>query len=759
MNIAHSMSVIIQRSHSLTEILDSAVQLIAREMGTDVSSIYLIDPQDRRLRLMATHGLDKAGIATVTLAVGEGITGLVVEQMRSIAVEDASSHPGYRYFPETKEEQFHSYLGVPLAFRNRPVGAIVVQTKDRRSYTPEETATLSTIAAQLVGVVENARLIDALDRGKEGRQFIDELRSWHGPGSASKGLRQDLSLEGAAASAGIAMGEAVLRGSHELSADALGAPFRGVEEERRRLEQAMLKTREEILAIQEAAARSTDDDHALIFSSHVLLLNDQVLITRMHENIAAGETADKAAHSALEHFANRLQGVVDRYIQDRAEDIWDLRSRLVGNLAEKKPQGSSMSERIVVARGIAPSLVVELKAQGARAIVTERGGPTSHGALLARSMGLPAVTGIRDVSQIVRTGDHLIVDGDAGVVIVAPSRETYQRYDARAHDIESRKRSDLQFCSLPGRTRDGVRVALQANIAVTADLATARANGADGIGLYRTEFPFIIRAGFPTRDEQERIYARAYEYFPDGPVHFRLLDLGGDKILPGSTLGSGRTSFLGSRSIRILLDDPAILRDQVQAFLAAAGSRPLGILVPMVSSVSEFREVKQRIREIASSTGMASAAHLPAIGVMIELPAAVELAPELAQEADFLSIGSNDLIQYTLAADRENAGAARHANPYHPAVLRMIRRTIGAGHAAGKKVALCGELATRPPLTLALVAMGIDALSMTPGTIPELKRFLVGAEVNRLSREIDSLLGLSEAAEIEKALAAYVPGP
>jgi len=757
--ITHALSFVIQRSHSLAEILDNAVQLVAREMGTDVCSIYLLDSRDHRLRLMATQGLDKAALGKVRLALGEGLTGTCVKEMRSLSVADASSHPGFRYFPETKEEQFHSFLGVPLAIRNRPVGAIVVQTREKRQYSQEEVQTLSTIAAQLVGMVENARLIDALDHGEEGLKYLDEVRHWHSLGQVAPRdeKKSDLVLIGSPASPGLAVGVALFRGSHDLAFTAHALPFQGVEAELERVRTAFKETQDEILRVQQAAEREAGEEHALIFSSHLLLLNDPVLIERIEMAVRQGVNGPAAIYDALEFFGNKLRNVPDPYIQDRVEDIRDLRSRILDHILRVKPQSRTMSDKIVVARGIPPSLVVELKAEGARGIITERGGPTSHGALLARSMGIPAVTGIVDIVLAVRSGDALIIDGGSGKVIVSPSEATLRKHEETAEKLRARRASNLRFRESAGKTKDGTVVSLQANIGVAVDLQLAKEHGAEGIGLYRTEFPFLIREGFPTQDEQIRIYRRAYEHFPQGPVHFRLLDLGGDKFLPQNGLEPDRNPFRGYRSIRVLLENPAVLKDQVQAFIRAAGERPLGILIPMVSSLRELRAALQNLHEAIDELEENNVNRSPQIGAMIEVPAAVELASEIARHVDFFSIGSNDLIQYTLAVDRENERAGSRHDPYHPAVLRLIRRTIQAGHAQGKKVALCGEIASKPRIALTLVAMGIDALSLTPSAIPDIKAAIASSDITRLREDMDYLLGLDDADAIEKAVRERAP--
>ncbi len=759
MSIPHELSLLIRRSLTLPELLDSTVELIAREMGTDVCSIYLMDPRDHRLRLMATRGLDKAALGKVVLALGEGLTGIVVSEMRSLAVADASSHPGFRYFPETREEQFHSYLGVPLAMRNRPVGAIVIQTRERRSYSPEEIETLTTISAQLVGLVENARLVHAIDQGDEGLDYLREVRSWNAArGETANPSAPDVILKGNAASPGVVLGKALFRGTYDLRFEARDEVFAGAAEETARMSLAVEKTREDILRIQEAAQREADEEHALIFSSHLFLLNDPTLLQRVEASIAGGLTAPRAAYEVFGEVELQLLGVEDSYIQERVEDIRDLKSRILRHLLEEDEPIPRLGNEIVVTVGILPSLVVELKAQGARAIVTERGGLTSHGALLARSMGIPAVTGVANLVLSVKDGDPLIVDGGAGIVIVRPSRRTEEEYRSRQARIASEDVRLRQDRGKPACSRDGTRVRLLANIGVASDIEKAVENGAEGIGLYRTEFPFLIREDFPTREEQVRIYRRAFEAFPEAPIFFRVLDLGGDKFLPSAARAREPNPELGYRSLRLLLDHPRVLQDQVQAFIRAADGKPVRILLPMVGSVPELIRAKRMIRGAIEALEDGAPRALPSIGAMIEIPAAVEIAPQLAREASFFSIGSNDLIQFTLAVDRENGRVAAYSDPYHPAVVRMIRRTIASGQAAGIPVGLCGEMAADPTLAVLLVALGVDSLSLSPNAIPLVKEAIRRSLISPLRGDLDRILDLPDSGAIREALEAWT-GP
>ncbi len=396
--------------------------------------------------------------------------------------------------------------------------------------------------------------------------------------------------------------------------------------------------------------------------------------------------------------------------------------------------------------------MIELKTGDAQGLVAETGGATSHGAILARALGIPLVTGVADMLPSVRPGDRLVVDGTTGSVIVRPSDETVIRYVAERQRAERERTEHARFRNVPARTSDGVRMTLQANVGVASDIAAARDNGAEGIGLYRTEFPFIVRDSFPTRAEQVKIYSKAYELFPAGPVNFRILDLGGDKFIAGGHLGAARGAFNGYRSIRVLFDYPDVLRDQVQAFAIAAADRPLRILIPMVTSVEELRRTKTMIGQALASLDEPRAQREPEIGVMIEVPAAVELALDIAKEADFLSIGTNDLMQYALVVDREDSRMAAMSDPYHPAVLRMVARVAAAGRAAGKPVGVCGEIAVRPDMALALMALGVDSLSVVPNAISELKQALAGARLEPMRRAMKGILALSDAPSVAAAL-------
>jgi phosphotransferase system enzyme I (PtsP) len=543
----------------------------------------------------------------------------------------------------------------------------------------------------------------------------------------------------------------VFRGAYRLDLSVRDLPAGDAATERARVRTAFQKTHNDVTRIQLAAAREIDEEHALIFASHLLLLGDPTLLEHIDERIARGVSAPIAIDAVLGELETRLSLVPDPYIRERMDDVDDLRSRLLDHVLGASDR-THLGAGIVLTSRIPPSLVIELKTEGARGLVTESGGATSHGVLLARAMGLPVVTGIADMIPSVRPGERLVVDGTSGVVVVRPGAAALARYEEERRRAEHARTEHSKFRDVLAQTAEGVRVTLYANVGVASDLAVARENGAEGIGLYRTEFPFIVRDAFPTRAEQVRIYARAYEAFPKGPIHFRVLDLAGDKFVAGGQVAAARSAFHGYRSIRVLFDHPDVLRDQVQAFALAAGERPLRILIPMVTSIEELRRVKALIGEALAAIEEPRAQRAPGIGVMIEVPAAVELAADLAKEADFLSIGTNDLMQYTLVVDREDARMAPMSDPYHPAILRMVARVAAAGRAAGKHVGVCGEIAVRPDVALALMALGVDSLSVVPTAIPELKQALAGARLEPMRRAMEGILALSDASAVAAAL-------
>ena len=723
MSLTSELLRVVEREHAPAQILDAAVLVIAERLKVEACSAFLLDEQGTLLRAASF------GSAALSVADGEEaaqLAGRSVAERRTFVHRAAGA----------------SLLVSPMILRDARVGAVVLQSVAPHAFSADEIATLATGCAQLVSIVENARIIAALDRG--------ESPSPRQAARAPAPVDGEVVLRGVAASPGVAIANALFRGAYRLDLPEHALPAGDPASERARARAAFSKAQNDLVRIQVEAAREIDEEHALIFASHLLLLNDSTLLGQIDAQIGEGVSAAVAIGVAFDELERRLRLVPDAYIQEKVDDVDDLRSRLLDHVlgAARERFGA----RIVVSSRIPPSLVVELKTEGAQALVTEAGGVTSHGVLLARAMNIPVVTGIANVLAAVRLDEQLIVDGTDGVVVLRPTPETVSRYEAKRRRLERTRTEYAKYRDVLTCTADGVRVTLHANVGVASDLLVARENGAEGVGLYRTEFPFIVRDAFPTRAEQVRIYAKAYESFPEGPIQFRILDLAGDKFVAGASVVASRSAFHGYRSLRVLFDHPEVLCEQVQALALAAGSRPLRILIPMLSSLEELRRVRAMIEQALASIDEPLAQRAPKIGAMIEVPAAVELAGEIAREVDFLSIGTNDLMQYALVVDREDSRMAQLSDPYHPAILRMVARVATAARVAGKPLGVCGEIALRPDLALAMLALGVDSLSVVPTAIPELKQALAGARLEPMRSAIGGIIGLGDAASLAAAL-------
>jgi phosphotransferase system enzyme I (PtsP) len=693
---------------SPAEALTTAARVIAEELRADACSI-LARKGTRGLLVLRSH---------FGAELGSGTDLAETACANVLPASDASA----------------TLVAVPVASLNRPIGAIVARRAAASPFTTEEIMRLSGVAAQLVPLIESVGVIEAIEKG--GSDILEEA-----PASTSALVGERI-LRGLAASPGIAIGVAAFRTAFPRGVAREDAPYRGQRVEEGRARDAFEKTRNDLLRLQAEAATEIGEEQALIFGAHLLVLNDTMFTGLVDSGISGGRSALVSVDEAFEEIVRRLQRVPDPYVQERIEDVEDLRSRILGHLVGAA-RGTELDARLVISSRTTPSLLIELKARGAVGIASELGGVTSHGVVLARSLGVPAVTGVRRLMEEVFAEDVIVIDGYDGTVVIRPTAETRAVYAERVRKAERERTDFLRYRDQPAHTADGTQFSLHANIALGSDLDVARENRADGVGLYRTEFPFIVRDALPTIDEQVRIYAKAYDTFPVEPITFRILDLAGDKFPPSMSLGVSRSAFHGYRSIRILFDYPHILRDQVQAFAIAAAGRPLRILIPMVTSLNDVFRIKRLTAAALAQNARVISNVRVTYGAMIETPAAVELVSDLAHEVDFFSIGTNDLIQYTLVVDRDDPRLASERHSYHPAILRMIQRVVTRAHDAGKSVTVCGEMAAKPELALTLLAMEIDALSVSPREIPQLKRALAHVPLEPLRAKIDDILALA----------------
>ncbi|MGQ0614398.1 MAG: phosphoenolpyruvate--protein phosphotransferase [Planctomycetaceae bacterium] len=710
---------IVGEARSLQDVLDRVVRLVAERMRTDVCSIWLLDARGTQLTLAATEGLSAMAVGQATLAKGQGVTWRVFEELQPVIVEDVQKDPSFVYIPSTREDPFNSFLALPLLVRGSPIGAMSVQTREQRSFTTDEVRAFQAIASQIAPVVDNARLLAILSR----EETVPV------PLAASPGARRAV---GTPCSSGVVVGRILRLGAAPpRAADGPGT----IVQESAILTRACNRARAELTRMQAWLRQRNADEAALVFSAQLMFLEDPAFEGRMRAAVEQGASARDAVERVMQNLLQRFSAMKDVYFRERAADVQDLAFRLLRHAQAGAPEGSDgLRGRIAVLPLLTPSRLVSLSAEGVTAVLSGGGGATSHAALLARSLDLPLVVGLGDFVDQVADGERALVDASTGEVLLDPP-------DALLRELERAESAPLP--KLPkGRRRSRIRI--EANVNLWGDALRARANGADGIGLYRTEFAFLLRPDLPSEEDQALLYRRIVEEMAPQPVTFRLLDAGGDKLLPALGGAIEPNPFLGYRSLRILLDHPEILGPQIRAVLRALKGTHGSILVPMVSSVKDMRAIRERLLDVRR--------RLPPLGAMIEVPSALLQVRELAEEADFLSVGTNDLTQHLLGVDRTNARVTRYFDHCDPAVLRAIDAVCRAGRGAGKPVGVCGGMASDPLFATLWVGLGVDRLSVHIPRIPLLRAVLASIRVKEARRATHQLLEMDSAEAIRKRL-------
>ncbi|HEY6838854.1 MAG TPA: phosphoenolpyruvate--protein phosphotransferase [Geobacteraceae bacterium] len=727
------ISGIILHSHDLHETLDNIVTLVARRMGSDVCSIYLLEDDGETLTLQATKGLSRTSVGKVTMKTSEGLTGLVIEQRGVVNIENAPLHPRFKYFREAKEERFHSFLGIPLFERKAPIGVIVVQTREKRTFTPAEISTLSTIAYQISSIVLNAKLLDSISKKEEERAWFERelermkaegvIRDTRGERTRRRG-KTPVMLAGTAGSPGFGWGKVYLlnqRGSREGSGleQVLPRP-----EERKRFQIALEKAKIQTLYMEKRVADILSKEDAAIFHTHLMILEDRAFINRVLDAIDKDYGTTRAVRETVNYYVNAFNRMEDPYLRERSADMEDIGRRIIDCLdGHERGRGRLREKRVIVAADILPSDMATLDHEKILGIITEKGDVNSHAAIMARSLGIPAVLGIDGLIKQMALRDEVIIDGTSGHIYINPDERVKVEYERLQRDYSQKQRAWEELRALPAATSDGVKIALRANIGLVSDIRVALANGAEGVGLYRTEFPYMTRKSFPDRFEQCAIYRKILEGFEGLPVNIRTLDIGGDKGLPYFAYPKEDNPFMGWRSIRVSLEREDIFREQLAGVLMASPHGRASLMFPMVSGIEEVRKVKTILAEVKDELTRAGHPFDPCmrLGIMVEIPAAVQTAEILVREVDYFSIGTNDLIQYTLAADRNNPKVKKYYDPYHPAVLHSIQRVADVARRAGKGVSLCGEMAAEPMNAILLIGMGITDFGLSAPYIPVIK--------------------------------------
>jgi phosphotransferase system enzyme I (PtsP) len=753
----------ITHSSDLRASAQGIVDTIAASLSMEVCSIYLYDPASQMLTLWATTGLDPSSVGKVAMGVDEGLTGIVVQKLEPVMAIDALAHPRYKYFPETGEERYHSFLGVPVVDRGQPVGVLIVQTSRRRRFTRAEVRLLRAIAVPVAGILAQIRLRASLETKEEERRTyqqrmtdaIDRLRSYEtqAPSRPVAAARGQIRLMGLGASPGFGIGRA-----HLMTAE---VSFNGLPRERRnplrkevaRLRAAVGRAAQELMRTKERIQASVPEIDAAVFDAQRLMLEDQSFLDRIGQLIHDNLSAEAALERTVDEFVTRFSAMDNPYFRDRAADIKDIGQRLLRHLlgvGERQRQFASAV--VLVTTDVTLSDLAIVEQEDLKGMVLASGGVTSHASILAKSLEIPTVVGAERAEEMIREGDGLIVDGNAGVVFVNPSAEILREYERLEREYRAFNRDLETLRDLPAETLDGHVVTLSANIGLLADLNLARLHGAEGIGLYRTEVPFLSHRDFLTEDEQVVLYLRAVTGMAGKPVTIRTLDLGADKYPRYLKVPREDNPFLGWRSIRISLELPEIFKAQLRAILRVSACGPVRIMFPMISSLEEVQRVKELLAEAQEELRTAGHAFDPhlRVGMMMEVPSAVYLAPYLVQEVDFLSIGTNDLIQYVLAVDRNNRKVGPLYEPLHPAVIQSVANIVNAAKSAGKTVSLCGEMASDATCTLLLVGLGIDDLSMGPFFIPAIKRLIRAVTFETAQNLADEVLRLPTVRQVKE---------
>ncbi len=706
------------------ERLDRIVREIAQNMVAEVCSLYVLRA-DSVLELYATEGLNPGSVHLAQLRLGQGLVGTIAASARALNLTDAQKHPAFAYLPETGEEIYHSFLGVPVLRAGRTLGVLVVQNRTMRHYREDEVEALETTAMVLAEMIATGELSRLTRPGLE----LD--------------LSRPASFTGLGLNEGVGLGHVVL---HEPRIVVTNLFNEDSQQELRRLEASLGSLR---LSIDDMLSRrelSADGEHRAVLEAYRMFANDRGWVRRLEEAIRNGLTAEAAVEKVQSDMRARMLHMTDPYLRERMSDFDDLANRLLRQLLGRDPEAVATSlpkDAIVVARSMGAAELLDYPRDRLRGLVLEDGAPTSHVVIVARALGIPVAGQVKGAVSMAENGDAVIVDGEAGRIHLRPQPDVEAAYAEKVR-FRARRQELYRFLrDKPARTRDGIDIGLMINAGLAVDLPQLADSGADGIGLFRTELQFMVAATFPRAEAQERLYRDVLDIAAGKPVTFRTIDIGGDKVLPYfKGVGHEENPALGWRAIRLTLDRPALLRTQLRALLRAAGGRELRVMLPMVTEVAEIRQAREVIdREVRHLSRFAH--HLPhslKLGAMLEVPSLLWQLDELMQAVDFVSVGSNDLFQFFTASDRGNTQLAGRFDPISVPFMRALRDIVRAGARTHTPVTLCGELAGRPLSSMALLGIGFRAISMAPAAIGPVKAMVTELPLQPLTEMVGELL-------------------
>ncbi|TBZ24311.1 phosphoenolpyruvate--protein phosphotransferase [Rhizobium leguminosarum bv. viciae] len=705
------------------ERLDRIVRQIAGNMVAEVCSVYVLRA-DGVLELYATEGLNREAVHLAQLKMGQGLVGTIAASAQPLNLSDAQSHPAFRYLPETGEEIYHSFLGVPILRTGRSLGVLVVQNKASRNYREEELEALETTAMVLAEMIATGELKKITKPGLE----LDLTRS--------------VTVDGDTYNDGIGLGYVVL---HEPRIVVTNLLNEDAEKEIRRLAEAMGSLR---ISIDDMLSRrdvSMEGEHREVLETYRMFAHDQGWVRKLEEAIRNGLTAEAAVEKVQSDTKARMMRLTDPYLRERMHDFEDLANRLLRQLTGYTGRTTAEgfpSDAIILARAMGAAELLDYPRSNVRGLVLEEGAVTSHVVIVARAMGIPVIGQAAGVVALAENGDAVIIDADEGHVHLRPMADHRRSYEEK---VRFRARRQEQFRALRAVepvTKDGQRISLMMNAGLLVDLPQLSESGAEGIGLFRTELQFMIASTMPKADEQEQFYRNVIKQAAGRTVTFRTLDIGGDKVVPYFRGHEEENPALGWRAIRLSLDRPGLLRTQLRALLKASADTELKLMVPMVTEVSELkmvRELLQKEVQHLSRFGHGLPRKLQ-FGAMLEVPALLWQLDELMEAVDFVSVGSNDLFQFSMAVDRGNARVSDRFDPLGKPFLRILRDIVRGAERNKTPVTLCGELASKPISAMALLGIGFRSISMSPASIGPVKAMLLGLDVGALTKAMDEVL-------------------
>jgi phosphotransferase system enzyme I (PtsP) len=718
--------------------LDKIVIHIAANMVAEVCSVYVLRA-DGRLELYATEGLNYEAVHLTTMRKGEGLVGLIAETAEALALSDAQQHPAFSYRPETGEEIYSSFLGVPILRAGNTLGVLVVQNKARRTYSDEEVEALQTTAMLLAELISSG-----------------ELQSLVLPGN-DLAVRHPLALSGVSIADGVGLGHVVL---HEPRILIKHLVAEDMNKEADRLDAAIMALRASIDRIIESGNMG-QGEHADVLETFRMFAHDRGWLRRLREAVMSGLTAEAAVERVQNDTRAKLHRQTDPYLRERLHDLDDLANRLLHELTGRSfvtAHEDLPDNAIVVARSMGPAALLEYDRTKLRGVVLEDAGAAGHVAIVARALGIPAVGKVANIVDLAEDGDAIIVDGTSGDIQLRPAPDVEHAYGEKARLRARRQEQYRKLRDIPAVTKDGVAIDLHMNAGLIVDLQHVEETGAQSIGLFRTELQFMVARQFPRLSAQEALYRSILDAVPDKPVTFRTLDIGSDKVLPYMARVEEENPALGWRAIRIGLDRPVLLRLQLRAMLKAGAGRALRIMFPMVTAIEEFVAARALVeREIAF---LRACGHTPPtdlkLGIMVETPALLWQLEEACRQVDFLSVGSNDLVQYIYAVDRDNPRVSQRFDVLAPPILRALKMITDAGRSTGTPVTLCGEMGGKPLEALALIAIGYRGLSMSPAAIGPVKAMVLATDLGRLERFLgDELAAVDGAHSLRDRLRAF----